>query len=92
MTKKFSIAEAKDRLSKLVHRVERGGVVEITRRGKPVAVLLSTNDYARLQKERPGLWEALERFREQTDPAVLSAEPDFLAGLRDRTPGRQVVL
>lgn len=92
MTKKFSIAEAKDRLSKLVHNVERGGMIEITRRGKPVAVLLSASDYARLRQERPGFWEACARFREQTDPAVLPEGHDFVAGLRDRAPGRPLAL
>ena len=34
-----SLADAKARLSELIDRVEAGGTVEITRRGKPVARL-----------------------------------------------------
>lgn len=33
----YSLADAKARLSELIDKVEAGGTVEITRRGKPVA-------------------------------------------------------
>lgn len=48
MSQQYSIAEAKDRLPKLVHEAEAGAVVEITRRGQAVAVLISTAAYERL--------------------------------------------
>ena len=43
MQKQFSISEAKNRLPSIIHihYVEEGPYVELTRRGKPVAVLLS---------------------------------------------------
>ncbi len=37
----INLAEAKAHLSELVDRVEAGGTVEITRRGKPVARLVA---------------------------------------------------
>src|SRR4051812_12210118 len=43
-----SIADARDRLASLVHDVEEGPAVEITRRGRPVAVLVSYHEYQRL--------------------------------------------
>jgi len=43
-----SIVEAKAQMTRLIHRAEQGEVVHITRRGKPFAVLLSREDYARL--------------------------------------------
>lgn len=43
---RYSIAEAKDRLSSLVKQAEQGGDVAITRRGKIVA-------YLRAAEERP---------------------------------------
>ena len=41
MSKRFSIAEARDQFTSIVRDVEKTPAVEITRRGKPVAVLLS---------------------------------------------------
>jgi prevent-host-death family protein len=47
-----SIAEAKTQLTRLIQQAERGEAVHITRRGKPVAVLLSEDEYRGLC--RPG--------------------------------------
>ena len=44
-----SIAEAKNHLPRLVQQVEAGEPVRITRRGLPVAVLISEAEYARDQ-------------------------------------------
>ena len=42
----ISVAEAKTRLTGLIHRVEGGEVVHLTRHGKSVAVLMSESNYA----------------------------------------------
>ena len=47
-----SIAEAKSRLSKWVRQAEHGEAVLITRRGRPVAALVSAGDLAALQRLR----------------------------------------
>ena len=52
MSDAYSIAEAKNNLSGLVHEAEQGHPVRLTRRGKPVAVLISTQQYERLSKPR----------------------------------------
>jgi prevent-host-death family protein len=52
MSDAYSIAEAKNNLSGLVHEAEQGHPVRLTRRGKPVAVLISTEQYERLSKPR----------------------------------------
>jgi prevent-host-death family protein len=52
MSDAYSIAEAKNNLSGLVHEAEQGRPVRLTRRGKPVAVLISTEQYERLSKPR----------------------------------------
>ena len=49
MAKEFSIAVAKDNLSEVVREAERTGAVRLTRRGKPVAVVLSEKEYHRLR-------------------------------------------
>lgn len=45
-----SIADAKSRFSTWVRRAEHGESVVITRRGKPVAALVSADDLAVLQR------------------------------------------
>ena len=62
MTKRFSLAEARKSLPGILDRVEAGSDVELTRRGKPVAVLVSTREYQRLHTERPAFGEAFRRF------------------------------
>ena len=44
----YSIAEAPDQLSRVVHQAEEDGPVELTRRGKTVAVVVSADDCERL--------------------------------------------
>ncbi|MBI4603196.1 MAG: type II toxin-antitoxin system Phd/YefM family antitoxin [Planctomycetes bacterium] len=93
MTKQYSIAEAKDRLPSLVHQVESGVTVELTRRGKPVAVVMSKGDYSRLRRASSGLWKAFEAFRKKVALEGLDIDPDAIwGGIRDRSPGRDVVL
>ena len=59
MNDAYSIAEAKNNLSGLVHEAEHGHPVRLTRRGKPVAVLISTEQYERLSKPRKKIeWDA----------------------------------
>ena len=43
----LSVAEAKNSLSALLARVEAGEEFEITRRGRPIAVLKAANDKSR---------------------------------------------
>lgn len=43
----YSIAEARDRFSALVEAAERGEQIEITRYGRPVALVVSPDDVAR---------------------------------------------
>ena len=88
MRKRYSIAEARNGLTGLVHAVEEGPPVELTRRGHPVAVLVSIKDFERLSGDRPDLWSAIERFRAETDLEALDVD-DILAGVRDPSPGRE---
>ncbi len=47
-----TIAEARDRLSAHVRSAEHGTPVVITRRGRPVAVIVAVDDFARLERLR----------------------------------------
>jgi len=64
--------------------------VEITRRGKPVAVLLSLREFQRLNSPEKRFWSAYEAFRDTFDLASLAITPEIFDGLRDQSPGREV--
>lgn len=91
MTRSASIAEARNQLPALVHSAEAGQSVAITRRGKTVAVLLSLSDYQRLQRGGVGdFCHAVEAFRAEVDVTTLDLA-GALTGVRDTSPGREVV-
>lgn len=52
MDRRVSIAQAKDHFSEIVQAAERGEVVVVTRRGKPVVRLVSDADYGKLVARR----------------------------------------
>lgn len=89
MPKQYSIAEARNHLAEVVHEVERCGAVELTRRGKPVAVILSAEAYAQLEPRRRDFAAALAEFRSSHDLDELWADGDPFADVRDRSPGRE---
>jgi prevent-host-death family protein len=90
MPKQYSIAEARDHFTSLVRDVEEELVIELTRRGKPVAVLLSIQEYKQLITRPSSFWEAYTTFRNQVDLQKLGIEPDTFANLRDFSIGREV--
>ena len=93
MTDKHSIAEARRNLPKLVRAVEHGMAVELTRRGKPVAVLVGCKRYERLVSSRRSFLTAYQTFRNESDLTELALDPDKLfARQREKTPGRDVRL
>jgi len=83
-----SIAEAKTQLTRLISQAELGEAVHITRRGKPVAVLLSESEYARLRQSEThrSFWELIVEMRD--DPAFEPIEwsLDDINAWRDRRP------
>jgi prevent-host-death family protein len=89
MSRQVSVADAKNHLPAILHEVEQGSPVEITRHGKPVAVILSMNDYRRLDGRRPDLVEALRDWR--ANAAITDEEiEEVFANTRDRSPGREI--
>lgn len=87
MSKSYSIAEAKAQLPSLVRQVEESGPVEITRRGKPVAVVLSLEEYRRISSRRLTLAEVGIQYRARV------GDEDLTEGVwddvRDKDPGRE---
>lgn len=92
MAKNYSIAAARSQLPSILHDVERGQPVEITRRGKPVAVVLSIQEYRRMSSPRKSFAEVYAAWRKNFTPEDLDAEPGYFDALRDRSPGRDVKL
>ena len=88
MSKSYSIANARKNLPSLVHEVEEGFHVELTRRGRPVAVLLSRAEYEGLTRRKTDLWEAIQEFRQHADLDELDIE-EVYEDVRDRSPGRE---
>lgn len=87
-----SIAEAKTQLTRLIHAVEHGEPVHITRRGKPVAVLLSEVEYERLCRAReqaaPDFWDLITEMRADAAFQPVDWSKDDVDAWRDRRPTR----
>jgi prevent-host-death family protein len=92
MARQFSVAEARNRLTELIHQAEDEGPVRITRRGKPVVVLVSERDYVRISGDAPGFSEASEAFRLSLSPEDLDGIGDAFKGVRGEEQGRKVAI
>ncbi len=92
MPKSYTVASARAKLAEIVDEVESGKEVELTRRGKKVAVVMSAARYARLRGDRVAFMTAYETFRVEHDLKEVGVEPGWAAGLRDRDVGRGVKL
>jgi prevent-host-death family protein len=87
--KSYSIAEAKNVLGRVVHEAEAGQRVEITRRGRPVAVVLSLTELAKLSGERRNFWSSYRDLRQRFDLEALGIDPTEVFGdAPDRSPGK----
>ena len=86
-----SVAKARNALTQLIHEAEGGKVVHITRRGKSVAVLISREEYDRLESQdsKRDFWQAIEDWRAQASFDWPELTPEEVDGWRDRHPGRE---
>ncbi|HHJ11951.1 MAG TPA: type II toxin-antitoxin system Phd/YefM family antitoxin [Chromatiales bacterium] len=80
----WQIQEAKARLSELIKDAEHEGPQEITLHGRPVAIVLSREDYERLT----GTGESLATFMRRSPLHGL----EELELERDRSPTREIEL
>jgi prevent-host-death family protein len=65
--KTSTIAEAKNNLSHLIHQLEAGESIRLTRYGKPVAVMISEDQYQNLIAPNKNLNAAILNWRSQLD-------------------------
>lgn len=89
----YSIAQARDQLAKIIHDAESGTPIEITRRGKRVAMLLSAEEYDRISTPKTDFWDSLVQFRNELEREQFDLDPgEVFKDVRDRSPGREVEL
>lgn len=92
-----SIAEAKNQLTAIIHQAETGQPITLSRRGKPVAVILSIAEYERLRISKslePDGWSRLLAVREELAKADAFADwsDEEIRHWREASPGRAVVM
>lgn len=90
--KRYSIADARTSLPAIVDQAEAGLRVELTRRGKPVAVVVSLREFERLRSDRPRFGDVYEKFLERHSLEEVGFDPDFAASARAKGVGRKVDL
>ncbi|MBD1933674.1 MULTISPECIES: type II toxin-antitoxin system Phd/YefM family antitoxin [Cyanophyceae] len=91
MSDQYSIAQARDRFAEIIHDAENGKSVQIMRQGKPVAVVLSLDEYQRLTSQKVGFGGDLAQFRQKYQIQKLDIDLDAVFNdVRDRSPGREV--
>jgi prevent-host-death family protein len=89
MARRYSIADARTKLSSIVDQVEAGQEIELTRRGKSVAVIISVREAERLRgSERAVFRDAYRRFRRTHALEDVGLEDHELASLRDHSVSR----
>lgn len=90
MVKRYSVTQARASLSRLVKEAEQGARIELTRRGKLVAVMVAVEESERPpNNEGRGFWAAYQEFRRRVDLFELNIDPDEIWGdVRDQSPGR----
>jgi len=85
----YSIAEARNQFAALVRDAEESNQpVQVTRRGQPVAVILSAEEYARLLANQPerDFWAAYKEWRQKWQVSELDMDPEEIWGdVRERT-------
>lgn len=92
MAKRYSIADARTNLLSIVDEAQAGQAIELTRRGKPVAVIMSLRELERLRGTRTQFGEAYRKFVEDHSRDELGLDADFFDEARDRDSGRKVSL
>jgi prevent-host-death family protein len=89
---KVSVAEARQHFARLIKRAQQGKTIEITRRGEPVAVLLSASEYSAITGERCSFIDAMSQVRERLGVDRLGIGDAEFDDLREESPGREIPL
>lgn len=91
MAERYSIADARTSLVAIVDKAEAGWTVELMRRWRAVAVVISLREFERLRGGRRSLAKAYQAFTEDYPLSEIGLDPDFTPA-RDKWTGRSVSL
>jgi prevent-host-death family protein len=92
MSKSYSVADARAHLPEILDDVEAGKDVQLTRRGRPVALVLSPHRYEILCSEQTNFGDAYRAFLGRHAPEKIELEPSFFGSLRAQDTERRVKL
>jgi antitoxin Phd len=90
MMPSYSIAEARNHFAEIVHDLKHVSRIEVTRRGRPVAILISVEEFELLRAGNVTFTSAYEAFRNTYDLAKEEIDPGVFEGLRDASSGREM--
>lgn len=85
----YSIAEARQKPGHIVEELEREECVQLTQRGKPVAVIVSMQVYETWAARKENFWSLYEAFRAAVPLQHLKIEPGVFP-VRDASSGREI--
>ena len=92
MRRTYSVAEARSSLPRIIDQAESGLDVELTRRGKPVAVVISFRQFERLLGDQPGFGVAYRNFLKTHSLEKVGIDDTLFASGRETGSGRKVSL
>lgn len=80
--------EAKNKLPLFMHQAEENGPVFISRRNKPVGVLLSIDEYHRIlsRSRKDTILDRAAEFRRKTAGLLTNEDIDKIFDVRDHSP------
>jgi prevent-host-death family protein len=90
--KQYSVADARRKLPTLLSEAAAGAEVQLTRRGKPIAMLLSVAEYESLKLARSKFGDRYTSFRQEFPEGEAALTKAETRALRDRSVGRKVTL
>ncbi len=91
-SKQYSVEQILINSNKIIQEVTGGEAIQITQDGKEVAVIISQAAYEKLLYKNLDFWESIERFRQEYNVEAADINPsEIFAGVRDKSPGREVI-
>jgi len=85
INKQYSMTKVPNYWNDITQQIEQGYSITLTHNNEVIATLVPTKN------NQPNFWQALQTFRQQVDVADLYEE-DIFSDIRDRSPGREVLL
>ncbi len=92
MGKSYSVADARAHLPDILDDVEAGKDIELTRRGRAIAIVISAEKYEALRGDQSSFGEAYRAFTSRYALDEIGLDSDSLDTVRDPARGRRVRL